>query len=116
MLSVLLKAVGLLFTPKWAAQVRQSLLVTLRTSNRSKAGQDFFPLTGDYQEKTFAAGQIPGGFFQRETYRRYLLPPFVALVDHIPAPGSPAWMATRTLRSRAGSIPSAWASSARCRA
>jgi polyribonucleotide nucleotidyltransferase len=31
-----------------------------------KAGQDFFPLTVDYQEKTYAAGRIPGGFFKRE--------------------------------------------------
>ena len=32
----------------------------------AKAGQDFFPLTVDYQEKTYAAGKIPGGFFKRE--------------------------------------------------
>ena len=32
----------------------------------SKPGQDFFPLTVNYQEKTFAAGKIPGGFFKRE--------------------------------------------------
>ena len=31
-----------------------------------KPGQDFFPLTVDYQEKTYAAGKIPGGFFKRE--------------------------------------------------
>jgi polyribonucleotide nucleotidyltransferase len=31
-----------------------------------KVGQDFFPLTVDYQEKTYAAGRIPGGFFKRE--------------------------------------------------
>jgi polyribonucleotide nucleotidyltransferase len=31
-----------------------------------KEGQDFFPLTVDYQEKTYAAGKIPGGFFKRE--------------------------------------------------
>ena len=31
-----------------------------------KAGQDFFPLTVNYQEKTYAAGKIPGGFFKRE--------------------------------------------------
>ncbi len=31
-----------------------------------KPGQDFFPLTVNYQEKTFAAGKIPGGFFKRE--------------------------------------------------
>jgi polyribonucleotide nucleotidyltransferase len=32
----------------------------------AKPGQDFFPLTVNYQEKTFAAGKIPGGFFKRE--------------------------------------------------
>src|ERR1700716_3574455 len=32
----------------------------------TKPGQDFFPLTVNYQEKTFAAGKIPGGFFKRE--------------------------------------------------
>jgi polyribonucleotide nucleotidyltransferase len=35
-------------------------------SERIRAGQDFFPLTVNYQEKTFAAGRIPGGFFKRE--------------------------------------------------
>ena len=38
--------------------------VTAKTS--AKAGQDFFPLTVDYMEKTYAAGKIPGGFFKRE--------------------------------------------------
>ena len=33
---------------------------------RPKPGQDFFPLTVHYQEKTYAAGKIPGGFFKRE--------------------------------------------------
>ena len=32
----------------------------------AKPGQDFFPLTVNYQEKTYAAGKIPGGFFKRE--------------------------------------------------
>src|SRR6202041_4137287 len=32
----------------------------------AKPGQDFFPLTVNYQEKAFAAGRIPGGFFKRE--------------------------------------------------
>jgi polyribonucleotide nucleotidyltransferase len=32
----------------------------------AKPGQDFFPLTVDYIEKTYAAGRIPGGFFKRE--------------------------------------------------
>ncbi|MGB0696941.1 MAG: polyribonucleotide nucleotidyltransferase [Rhodospirillaceae bacterium] len=34
--------------------------------SRAKSNQDFFPLTVNYQEKTFAAGKIPGGFFKRE--------------------------------------------------
>jgi polyribonucleotide nucleotidyltransferase len=38
--------------------------VTAKTS--AKPGQDFFPLTVDYMEKTYAAGKIPGGFFKRE--------------------------------------------------
>jgi polyribonucleotide nucleotidyltransferase len=33
---------------------------------RAKPGQDFFPLTVDYIEKTYAAGKIPGSFFKRE--------------------------------------------------
>ena len=32
----------------------------------AKEGQDFFPLTVNYQERTYAAGKIPGGFFKRE--------------------------------------------------
>ena len=35
-----------------------------------KPGQDFFPLTVNYQEKAFAAGKIPGGFFKREARQR----------------------------------------------
>ena len=35
-------------------------------SKESKADQDFFPLTVNYQEKYYAAGKIPGGFFKRE--------------------------------------------------
>ena len=42
------------------------VLVTAVASKRAKPGQDFFPLTVDYQEKTYAAGRIPGGFFKRE--------------------------------------------------
>ncbi len=40
--------------------------VTVVTSKESVEGRDFFPLTVDYQEKTYAAGKIPGGFFRRE--------------------------------------------------
>ncbi len=42
------------------------VLVTTVAAKEAKAGQDFFPLTVDYQEKTYAAGKIPGGFFKRE--------------------------------------------------
>jgi polyribonucleotide nucleotidyltransferase len=42
------------------------VLVTVVAKRQAKAGQDFFPLTVDYQEKTYAAGKIPGGFFRRE--------------------------------------------------
>ena len=42
------------------------VLVTAQAAKKAKAGQDFFPLTVDYQEKTYAAGKIPGGFFKRE--------------------------------------------------
>ena len=42
------------------------VLVTVVGKTEVKAGQDFFPLTVDYQERTYAAGKIPGGFFKRE--------------------------------------------------
>ena len=42
------------------------VLVTAVAAKDFKADTDFFPLTVDYQEKTFAAGKIPGGFFKRE--------------------------------------------------
>ncbi|GMQ89730.1 MAG: polyribonucleotide nucleotidyltransferase [Gammaproteobacteria bacterium] len=42
------------------------VLATVVANKEPRPGQDFFPLTVDYQEKTFAAGRIPGGFFKRE--------------------------------------------------
>jgi polyribonucleotide nucleotidyltransferase len=42
------------------------VLVAVTSKSEVKAGQDFFPLTVDYMEKTYAAGKIPGGFFKRE--------------------------------------------------
>jgi polyribonucleotide nucleotidyltransferase len=42
------------------------VLATVVASKTAKPGQDFFPLTIDYIEKTYAAGKIPGGFFKRE--------------------------------------------------
>ena len=43
-----------------------TVLCTAVAAKSAKPGVDFFPLTVNYQEKTFAAGKIPGGFFKRE--------------------------------------------------
>lgn len=62
-------------TGVWARQASGSvkvqygdtvLLVTAVSSKAAKAGIDFLPLTVDYQERAYAAGKIPGGFFKRE--------------------------------------------------
>jgi polyribonucleotide nucleotidyltransferase len=42
------------------------VLATVVAAKEPRTGQDFFPLTVDYVEKTYAAGKIPGGFFKRE--------------------------------------------------
>jgi polyribonucleotide nucleotidyltransferase len=43
-----------------------SVLATVVSAKQERVGIDFFPLTVNYQEKTFAAGKIPGGYFKRE--------------------------------------------------
>lgn len=43
-----------------------TVLVSVVARKDAKPGQDFFPLTVNYQERTYAAGKIPGGFFKRE--------------------------------------------------
>ncbi|MCG8442905.1 MAG: polyribonucleotide nucleotidyltransferase, partial [Caulobacterales bacterium] len=43
-----------------------SVLATIVAERQPKPGFDFFPLTVNYQEKYYAAGRIPGGFFKRE--------------------------------------------------
>ncbi len=43
-----------------------SVMVTVVGKKNVQPGQDFFPLTVNYQERTYAAGKIPGGFFKRE--------------------------------------------------
>jgi polyribonucleotide nucleotidyltransferase len=43
-----------------------TVLCTAVAMKTARSGQDFFPLTVNYQERTFAAGKIPGGFFKRE--------------------------------------------------
>ncbi len=45
---------------------KTQLLATVVAKNDVKPGQDFFPLSVHYQEKTYAAGRIPGGYFKRE--------------------------------------------------
>src|SRR3989338_8353056 len=42
------------------------VLVAVCMSKKPKVGVDFFPLMVEYQEKTYSAGRIPGGFFKRE--------------------------------------------------
>lgn len=62
-------------TGEWARQAtgsvvvkmgKTTILVTVVAQKESEAGRDFFPLTVNYQEKTYAAGKIPGGYFKRE--------------------------------------------------
>ena len=62
-------------TGRWAKQASGAavvsygetvVLVTAVASNTPREGIDFFPLTVDYQERTYAAGKIPGGFIKRE--------------------------------------------------
>ena len=43
-----------------------SVLASATAAKEPRKGIDFFPLTVNYQEKTYAAGKIPGGFFKRE--------------------------------------------------
>ena len=48
----------------------ESVVLVTAAEPTARAGIDFFPLTCDYVEKTFAAGKIPGGFFKREGRQR----------------------------------------------
>jgi len=54
----------------WVQQGGTVVLVTAVAAHSAREGIDFFPLTCDYVEKTFAAGKIPGGFFKREGRQR----------------------------------------------
>ncbi|MBI5489904.1 MAG: polyribonucleotide nucleotidyltransferase [Deltaproteobacteria bacterium] len=54
----------------WVQQGGTVVLVTCVGAHTVREGIDFFPLTCDYIEKTFAAGKIPGGFFKREGRQR----------------------------------------------
>ena len=48
----------------------ESVVLVTATSTEERPGLDFFPLTCEYVEKTYAAGKIPGGFFKREARQR----------------------------------------------
>ena len=50
----------------WVRYGDTVVLVTAVASKEAREGIDFFPLTVDYQERAYAAGKIPGGFFKRE--------------------------------------------------
>lgn len=50
----------------WASYGEIVVLATAVSAQTAKPGTDFLPLTVDYQEKTYAAGKIPGGYFKRE--------------------------------------------------
>jgi len=50
----------------WATYGDTIVLATAVASQTAKPGVDFLPLTVDYQEKAYAAGKIPGGYFKRE--------------------------------------------------
>jgi polyribonucleotide nucleotidyltransferase len=50
----------------WASYADTVVLATAVASQNAKPGIDFLPLTVDYQEKAYAAGKIPGGYFKRE--------------------------------------------------
>jgi polyribonucleotide nucleotidyltransferase len=50
----------------FATMGEAAVLATCVYARSAKPGQDFFPLTVDYQEKSFASGRIPGGYFKRE--------------------------------------------------
>ena len=50
----------------WASYGDTVVLATAVGSQNLRSGVDFLPLTVDYQEKTYAAGKIPGGYFKRE--------------------------------------------------
>ena len=52
---------------RWGDSV---VLVTVCSAREPREGIDFFPLTVEYIEKTYAAGKIPGGFFKREARPR----------------------------------------------
>ncbi len=48
------------------ASLGETVVLVTVVAARESSGRDFFPLTVDYEERTYAAGRIPGGVFKRE--------------------------------------------------
>jgi len=75
------------------------VLATVVASKSAKPGQDFFPLTVDYIEKTYAAGKIPGSFFKREAKPSELETLTSRLIDPRSARCSPKASSTKCMWS-----------------
>ena len=76
------------------------VLVTAVGDKKDVAGRDFFPLTVNYQEKTYAAGKIPGGFFKREGRPSEKETLTSRLIDRPIRPLVPAWLPPRRAGDR----------------
>src|SRR5215475_5290913 len=68
--SVMVNGKPLTFETGRLANYGESVVLVTAVSGDERPGLDFFPLTCEYVEKTFAAGKIPGGFFKREGRQR----------------------------------------------
>src|SRR5215475_10485143 len=68
--SVMVNGKPLTFETGRLANYGESVVLVTAVSGDERPGLDFFPLTCEYVEKTFAAGKIPGGFFKREARQR----------------------------------------------
>ena len=60
-----------------------SVMANVTFAKEPKPGQDFFPLTVHYQEKYYAAGKVPGGFFKREARQDPVESLITDALDHI---------------------------------
>ncbi len=73
----------------------ESVVLVTAVSNDERPGIDFFPLTCEYVEKTFAAGKIPGGFFKREGRLARRRDPHLSHHRPPAAPAVPRWLPQR---------------------
>ena len=75
------------------------VLATAVAAKSAREGQDFFPLTVDYQEKFYAGGRIPGGFFKREAvsythldvYKRQIYKSLSLMITFLPNLNLASW-------------------------